>query len=327
MNRRILVLLTMLVVSCVLVCPTMAMQWWEEEQSGVVQRTQGVDPGGVAYEVTTNWEDGFVQVEAIGTADIQKAVNSAQAKVMAEDAARVRAYAQLAEAVSGFNISSDITVENGLVGRSVQRMQLSTFLKGAKVVGSETVWLPDGTPLSTVKVGILLARAHPGIGGPAPVPSERPASLAEVIRPVVQGVEQQVESETPLRPFVAPEPPALTTRYTGLIIDARGLDATPSLAPKIFTQDGSAVWTFANADPDYAVLYGVVDWMHDMATARSRPRVGETPMVISARRVVGPKPDTLFKSDFIISDQDAAFLLEANKATHFLEKCAVAIIT
>jgi hypothetical protein len=319
-------LLAVCVVLGLVAWPALAMNWWEEEQTEAVQRTQGVDTQGTSYEAITNWEDGYVEVEAIGTTDVHKTVNAAQAKMMAEDAARVRAYSQLAEVVAGFNITSEITVENGLIGRSEQRMQLSTFLKGAKVISSETAWLPDGTPLSTVKVGIVLARNHPGIGASPPAAPQKPVSLAEVIHPMVEAAGRQVESESSTTHFQPAEVPAITTDYTGLIIDARGLDGSPSLAPRILAEEGSEVWAFANAEPDYAMLYGVVDWAHNMDSARSKSRVGQTPMVISAHRAVGPKAETVFKSDFVISDRDAAFLLAANKGPHFLEKCGVVII-
>ena len=320
MNKRKLALVGVVLVLAVLGWPVLAMEWWEEEQTGSVQRTQGLNSHAVA-----NWEDGFVEAEAIGTADIRTAVNAAQAKMMAEEAARVRAYAQLAEVVEGFNITSDITVENGLIGRSEQRLQLTAFLKGAQVISTDTVWLPDGTPLSTVKVGILLARSHPGIGAPPPERPERRVSLAEVVAPLVDDVTRHQRQENPPRTFVSVSP-SPATAYTGLIVDARGLDGSASLAPRILTEDGAEVWAFANAEPDYALVYGVVEWVHDMDSARSKARVGDTPMVISARGAVGPTAETIFKSDFVISGADAAFLLAANEGTGFLQKCAVVII-
>lgn len=327
MNKRAIVLLVVGMGLSLAASPALGMKWWEEEQTGAVQRTAGMDEQGTTYEVVTNWEDGYVQAEAIGTADIRKAVNAAQAKIMAEEAARVRAYAQLAEVVFGFNITSDITVKNGLTERSVQNMRVTGFLNGARVIGEpKTVWLPDGTPMSTVKVGIILARSHPGIGAALPARPERAGTLAEAVGPTVQEVGREEERKMAPRPFVPSVTASPTITYTGLIIDARGLGGSPSLAPRIVAEDGAEVWAFANADPDYAMLYGVVDFAHDMDSARSKARAGDTPMVITAWKVVGPKPDTVFKSDFVISDEDASFLLGANQATRFLEKCAVVII-
>jgi hypothetical protein len=385
---------------------SLAAEWWEEEQTSLVQSQQGKDADGNAYSVVTNWEDGYVAVTGKGTADRRTAVNDAQALAMAEDAARVRAYGQLAEAVLGFNITSEITVENGLADKSEQKMRLEGFLKGARVLEKQSEWLPDGSPVVTVKVGIVMNRKHPGISAPPPMPrrpveqptapppvterpvapppvveqpatpppvveqpvapppvvekpQEKPHFLSQVLAVTIRESEETTRKEKQIQVYVpAADAPLPTGRgmemgpnaaeeqvyefpggteekdYTGLIVDATGLGGSPSLAPKIFSEYGKEVWGTLEVDLDYAMTYGVADFAHNAGTAKGKERAGGTPLMMTAIRVEGAQPDSAFKSDFVVSEKAANFILKMNERMKakdpdgkgFLEKCAVVFI-
>lgn len=393
----------------------LAADWWEEEQTNLVQTREGKDAEGNPYKVVANWEDGYVEATGMGTADPRTAVNDAQALAMAEDAARVRAYGQLAEEVLGFNITSDITVVNGLAEKSEQRLRLEGFLKGARVIEKQSEWLPDGSPMVTVRVGIVLNRKHPGISAPSPAPpkpverptppppvveqpvspppvtpppvaAEKPRTLSEVLAvtireteevsrkerqievyipapdaPLPTGMGMELEPRAIVRPVpeqpvapppVAPEKPVEKPAtvptvavfefpdgtqekdYTGLIVDARGLDGSPSLSPKVFSQYGKEVWGTLEVDPDWAFNYGVADFAHDPDIAKGKERAGPTPLVVTAIRVEGARPDSALKSDFVVSELAANLILKMNDRAKskdkdgkgFLEKCAVVFI-
>ena len=375
---------------------SLAAEWWEEEQTNLVQSQQGKDADGNAYSVLTNWEDGYVAVTGMGTADRRTAVNDAQALAMAEDAARVRAYGQLAEAVLGFNITSEITVENGLADKSEQKMRLEGFLKGARVLEKQSEWLPDGSPVVTVKVGIVMNRKHPGISAPPPTPrrpveqptapppvterpvapppvveqpatpppvveqpQEKPHFLSQVLAVTIRESEETTRKEKQIQVYVpaadAPLPVGMGMEirpnpageqvyefpqgteekdYTGLIVDATGLGGSPSLAPKVFSEYGKEVWGTLEVDLDYAMTYGVADFAHNAGTAKGKERAGATPLILTAIRVEGAQPDSAFKSDFVVSEKAANFILKMNERMKakdpdgkgFLEKCAVVFI-
>jgi hypothetical protein len=342
-----------------------AAEWWEEEQTSLVQTKEGKDQDGNPYKVLTNWEDGYIKATGMGTADPRTTVNQAQALALAEDAARVRAYAQLAETVLGFNITSEITVDNGLVDKSEQKMRLEGFLKGARVLKDETKveWLPDGSPSVEITVGIVMNLKHPGIDAPSPAPpkeEEKPRSLSQVLSPTIKDVEEKQREEKQVEVYVPSATASLPTDkgvevaarkegeeppyefpqgteekdYTGLIVDAHGLEGSPSLSPKIFSEYGKEVWGTMEVDPDWAFNYGIADFAHDKDTAAGKERAGDTPLVVTAIRVQGVLPDSAFKSDFFVSEQEANFIMKMNERAKskdkdgkgFLEKCAVVFI-
>lgn len=365
MNKERAVFPLAIALLALIVSGTMAVaaEWWEEEQTNLVQTRQGKDAEGNSYSVLANWEEGYVEVTGMGTADPRTTVNDAQALAMAEDAARVRAYAQLAEEVLGFNISSDITVENGIAGKSEQQLRLQGFLKGARVLEKQSEWLPDGSPMVTVKVGIVMSKKHPGISAPSPVPpkpEEKPRTLNQALAVTIRQTEESTRKEKQIEVYVPPanavmptgkgveipareegkEPlsefpeEAVEKDYTGLIVDAHGLDATPSLSPKIYSENGKEVWGTLDVDPDWAFNYGIADFARDPDIAKGKERAGPTPLVVTAIAVKGAGPESTLKTDFVVSEQAANFILKMNERVKskdaegkgFLEKCAVVFI-
>jgi len=302
-----------------------AAEWWEEEESPVVQRQVTADT-----ESIINWESGYIQVTGMGTADMATAVNAVQALAMAEDAARVRAYAQLAEIILGFRITSDITVRDGIVEGSEQRMRLDGFIKGARVVAPpEYEWAPDGSPLVRVTVGVRMGKSHPGLEAPAPVmpaAGQPPKTLSQAVVPAVIEIEKQTVFEPYQPPALPPQPTREVKNYTGLIVNAKGLGGSPSMSPKLLTPDGKEVWGTLMVSPEYAIEYGIAGWARNLDTALQVPRSGADPLIIPAVAVRGITDESAFKTNFVISEEDAAFVRQMNERTHFLEKCNVVFI-
>ncbi len=71
------------------------------------------------------------------------AVNQAQARLMAERAAKVDAMRNLLEQAYGVNISSHTTVRNFVTENDTVRARVDAYLRGAKVV--DTRYLNDGS--------------------------------------------------------------------------------------------------------------------------------------------------------------------------------------
>jgi len=329
MRKFLLVTLAVLLVTSAGVLS--AKEWWEEEQSPLVQQqtTAGA-------ESLTNWEDGYIQVTGLGTADMATAVNVVQALAMAQDAARVRAYGQLAEIILGFNITSEITVKNGLVEGSEQRMKLEGFIKGARVISTDYEWAPDGSPIVKVTVGVIMGKRHPGIDAAPPTlppPDVAPTALSQVVMPAVEEIEKTAPMLEPLKApaELPPAPPAAPARevknYSGLIVNASNMGGAPSISPKLLTPDGKEVWGTLLVTPEYAIEFGIAGWAHNMEKAVESPRVGLEPLVIRAVAARGYTDEDPIKTYFVISEDDAAFVKAMNERTHFLEKGGVVIIT
>jgi hypothetical protein len=112
-------------------------------------------------------------------------------------------------------------------------------------------------------------------------------------------------------------------RYTGVIIDARGLGLDRSMSPKIRRKDGSTVWQGAESTPDYAIEEGIVSYVETMGDARDHQRAGSHPLIITAL----DRYEQPFPSDPLISDEDADYLLRVGAKDGFLKKFNVVFIT
>ena len=80
-----------------------------------------------------DYEGGVVRAQGMGIAPA-KAVNMAQARIMARRAAVVDGWRQLAETVKGVDIDSETTLEMNMVQSDVVRSKMSASIKGARVV-------------------------------------------------------------------------------------------------------------------------------------------------------------------------------------------------
>lgn len=77
-----------------------------------------------------------------GGAPPEKAINPAQARLMAERAAKLDAYRNLLEQAYGVNISSKSTVRNFALQNDVIRSRVEAYIRGAKII--DTRHLDDG---------------------------------------------------------------------------------------------------------------------------------------------------------------------------------------
>ncbi len=119
----------------------------------------------------------------------------------------------------------------------------------------------------------------------------------------------------------APIGPSFMRGPTGLIIDARGLKLTPSLAPKILDEDDRIIYGLATVNRSYATNSGFVKYMRDLERAETSPQVANNPIVVKAIDI-----DSDSGSDIIISSQDAEMISRRARQYDFLHKCRVIII-
>jgi len=109
--------------------------------------------------------------------------------------------------------------------------------------------------------------------------------------------------------------------YTGLIVDARGLGATPSLSAKILDEDDIEVYGSASVSYDFALKQGMIAYAKNLDFARKNERVGENPLIIKAIGTSGNR-----NSDLIISIRDAAMVRKASRHLSFLSEGRVLVV-
>ena len=109
--------------------------------------------------------------------------------------------------------------------------------------------------------------------------------------------------------------------YTGLIVDARGINIKPGLAPRVVTETGDEVYGPTMISREYAVQRGVAAYERTLTQASIRRFMGENPLVVT-----GIGTTALSHTDIIISSEDAARIRSDAGHTLFLSQCRVIIV-
>jgi hypothetical protein len=145
---------------------------------------------------------------------------------------------------------------------------------------------------------------------------------------------QQVESVKPLNRVEAENNDPGQTRgtgyswraiapdiYTGLIVDARGIGAVPSMVPVLVDESGREVYGPAYVSREFAVQHGMCRYISGTGNTDALSRVAPNPLRVKGLSAV---PD---KSCYIvISNFDASRLRGVSFHLEFLKQCRVVIL-
>jgi hypothetical protein len=247
---------------------------------------------------TVDWSNGVIRAVGLGVPP-DNAVNATHAHEMAKRAGRVVAYRNLLEIVEGIHVDSHTLVKNYMVESDTINTKVQGLVHGARV--TEEKALPDGSYQVTVEMKlsgdfqrtVLPTRERE----PDPLKFTKQASLKN-------------------------EPSADTIIvYTGLVIDAQGLDVQQTMTPKLLMEDGRVVYGAEWVDPEVAQEQTVVGYVNGIPNAKSHQRVIATPLVVKALRV-----DTANPSDLVISEADAQTLHMVPEHVAFLKKAKVLVV-
>ncbi|MGC1455134.1 MAG: hypothetical protein WA946_08115 [Nitrospirota bacterium] len=246
----------------------------------------------VSFSGKVDWTTGVLTAVGIGAPPAQPA-NAAQARAMVERAAQAVAYRNLLEALKGVRVDSTATVENCISSSELIRAEVNGIIQGATIMDKK--YLSDGSV--EVTLGMRLTGA-----------------LTEALLPKTL--------PTPATGLTGTASPASPGKlYTGLIVDARGLDVKPAIAPKILNEDGKEIYCSSCISRDYAVREGMVSYFKDPVQAQTNPRVADKPLMVKAIKLAGDN-----RVDTVISNTDAAILHSASENLSMLQKCRVIIL-
>ena len=264
---------------------------------------------------TINWSEGIITATGIGTPP-EKYYGKPQARPMALRAAQLDAFRNLLEATKGVRIDSTTLVRDSMVESDVIRSQVSGMVKGAQAVKKE--YLSDGTVEVTLAMSLrggfaqlILPKDIKQVPEIKTIPSAFPTPL--------EGKKLRDASVPPL-----PEPTTSTPApiiYTGLVVDARGLNARPAMSPKIFDENGQEVYGSAYVSREFAVQQGMAGYAKNLTAAQANPRVTNEPFTVKGLRTEGQG-----QCSFVISNADAAKIRSASENLSFLKKCRVMIV-
>lgn len=228
---------------------------------------------------------------------------------MSREAAVVAAQRNLVGIIKGVQIDSETLLENLLISNDTVRRNISGMLLGAEIVEEKT--LPDGSYLVEMRI---------------PLYGER-GSLASAVLPSIMSQEQapfpEVDEDDSL---TKDEYSAVQSEiYSGVIIDADGMDLAPTFSPVIYDEGGREIYGARNIDADFAIREGMVRYADDVNTAISLKRAGNNPIIVKAVSVRGGASPASHVN-VVISVADANKILIANGKSNVLRKCNVIFI-
>jgi hypothetical protein len=285
-----------------------------------------------------DWGKRTITVKGIGAPNPE--MPEAAQRPAAVRAAQMMALRNALETIKGIQISSETTIENFMVTDEYATTSIDGFIKGFKFEPNPH-YMSDGSVEISVTVpldgpkGLGCALYGPGKGDS--IVSDKPAvtkmsdPVAAIQKPAVPAAAEP--STTPVvndkpQATTAPQPAAQTAVpvkpvvFTGLIIDAKGLEVKPAMAPKVFDESGNEVYGSLYVSREFAVKYGMSGYAKSVENAaKSADRIGKTPAKFKAIKASGAN-----KCDVVLSNADADAIRSSAKNLKFLQECRVIIV-
>lgn len=254
------------------------------------------DEDGVAV---TNWTDGYIEVTAVGAANLALAQSKAHALSQAEETARALAYRKLAERIYGVHVNSKTTVSGAVATSDALTTQTRGLVRDAHEVKVTHEILDDGSVLCAVTLSVPMTTAR----GLAALAAQVPAANAGAPIYKIKG------AGTP------------TGDYTGVVVDATGLGAEPALAPTLLTEDGFVVYGAETLGPARVSALGVAPYAKTLEQGQEKG-AGAKPLVIKALKAVGE-----YACDLVLPSQIVDMLFQLDLQKDVLKGGRVVIMT
>lgn len=198
---------------------------------------------------------------------------------------------------------------NAKVNRRLERLNLQVTRSGTK-------FLSDGTVAAEYELtltGPALQTMMPRTGGGIPV---GPMACPTCGQPWPE------EREVPPGISLLPLEETDAIKYTGVLIDARGVEFNCALFPRLVNEDARVIYGPEFFIPSYAAERGAVGYYNQMAAAQVDDRVGYNPLRINAIRSAGRN-----NTNLVLANSDARKLHHSLENLQLLERCRVVIVT
>ncbi|MEK6531770.1 MAG: hypothetical protein AABZ23_04665 [Deltaproteobacteria bacterium] len=243
---------------------------------------------------------GAIVVKGEGAAPSDKALSTAQKRIMALRAAKVIALREVAEILDGVTVSGETTVVNAAAESDTVRVAVQGIVKGAQVV--KEVYEPL-SEMGTVYLSVPLS-------GPDGV-------MAQLLPQVMQSV------PLPQMPAYAPPPIAADSMdgYDGLIIEVIDRGFRPALINRVLAKNGEVVYDPTKVAQDILVERGAAEYTNNLGKAKAllSERGSKNPVVATVQAIVK-------STDVEISPADATKIFISNQRRNFLEGAKVVFV-
>ncbi len=145
-------------------------------------------------------------------------------------------------------------------------------------------------------------------------------TIQEIIQPIldkekkVEEYEVEKEAKATAAVQVEQEGP-----FTGLIVDTRGMNVVPCLAPEVLASAGGKVYGPGVAQQEYVEKTGIVGWTRTLKPARPHIRAGDKPLIIKSK-------DLVDANKMVVLNNDADVIITADGKYYFLSKGRVVVV-
>lgn len=253
---------------------------------------------------SVNWGSGLISASA-ETLPMQDTLDSMRTKAIATRESGVKARKNLLDSILGLSLSSTETVAQAFNDDVKTATMLRGIIQNSLLRTEDT---PDGKVKVTASINIIGELASiiipptlPFLSGIAPTLSEGRSGESDQI--------------------VVGESVGGDFSYSGIVVDARGLDLTPVLLPVIYDGKGVGIYGPFKVSRDAVLKNGLVSYVLDSSLGNFRQRIGNSPFIVKPVSTQGTVAGNL-----ILSLDDSAKLRAALKRKSILDNCAVVVV-
>ena len=255
---------------------------------------------------TIEWARGVVRAKGISAPVKVNAAKSETSSPKALSEAKNDARRNLLETVKRIQIASKLSVGDITDRNKTVMAQIKEMVYNAEEIETSRKYMSDGS----IEVSLQL-NLHGG--------------FAQLILPKEVQQIKTIKQLKPVDKSAAAKPKALSEKasniYTGLLVDARSIEAIPALVPKLLDENLAEVFGPAFVSREFAVQQGMAAYYTDIQAAKSDPRISDHPLIVRALRTDWPS-----RCNLVISTADASKLKSASDHQVFLKESRVVIV-
>jgi hypothetical protein len=257
----------------------------ENKQTGVIDWANGIV---TAWGISTPVKKDAVAPKAGSSKALSEAKNNARHKLL-ETVKRIR--------VDAVQSVGDIADRNQTVMTQIQDM-----VYDAIEIEKLRKYMSDGT----IEIHLQL-NLHGGFAQLILPPQIRQIEMIKQLKPEESAINLKSN--------------AGSNCYTGLLVDARNIEAFPALVPKLLDENLAEVFGPAFVSREFVVQRGMAAYYNDIESAKADPRVANQPLVVKALRTDWPR-----RCNIVMSNGDASKLTAASDNLQFLKESRVVIL-
>jgi hypothetical protein len=253
-----------------------------------------------------DWANGTAKAKGISAPIKKDAGKSPTISPKALSEAKNDARRKLLETVKRIQIASKLSVGDIADRNKTVMTQIKEMVYDAEEIEKSRKYMSDGSVEVSLQINLY--------GG-----------FAQLILPKEIIQIETIKQLKPGNKSSAGKPNSSSERasdiYTGLLVDARSIEATPALVPKLLDENLAEVFGPAFVSREFVVQHGMAAYHTDIQAAKADPRVADHPLIVKALRTDWPS-----RCNLVISNTDASKLKSASDHLLFLKESRVVIV-